>query len=735
MRLVAAGVIIWLLVAVGCLLFAVNQPWLGLEFRKVVLAAGIEVAAVAPKGPAHGRLLPGDVLVQLRAGENSIDLMAEDIRATGPLGRYDEFNAFLTRQERIATALRNGEIVIRLSDGREIGMRIPLQRPLRSLPAELLIECTVLPATALLIVLLVVRRRPRDSAAWHLFVMSIGYIAIVALSALYTRHELALPATPFHALISANNVLGMVLFGGGAVAVLWHHPNSLTQRPAAPWIYGLASCGGLIHLLELFETLAAGLWSWTFVSLAAQIAVAGVQWRRAASRPAYRAMLKWFCVPWFCFIVAYFCLFYIPIAAGLGPQAPQIMGELLFLLIFVGLALGLTRYRLYYLNPGHLLLWFLQGLLVVGLLLAGLRLMDLSYFAAACLALLITGLLHGALRRAVWSLQALQRVDFRRVLNLVMGALTQYRTSMSDGNEWQKTLDDLFAPKFTRKSALAAIQPVAILDEGEQMRVAIPGASGTVDLQLPYRGRGLFMPEDALAVEEIYRVFDAISRYWSAYADGEMLERARLSRRLDEGLGRSIAALVAAAPSPTGRRHAEHAAEELRTVCQAMIEPRRALSEYLEEMQAETAARCATAGIALEWRASGITSDVDGRTALALRGVIREAVTNIIRHSGARRAIIACSRAGDHALMMVVEDDGRCDMSLMASGRGVGNMQRRASILGGSLELDQCADGGLRLQLVLPIMAEPVSRWSANASRASLESMGYSERKETKMPG
>jgi two-component system sensor histidine kinase DesK len=90
--------------------------------------------------------------------------------------------------------------------------------------------------------------------------------------------------------------------------------------------------------------------------------------------------------------------------------------------------------------------------------------------------------------------------------------------------------------------------------------------------------------------------------------------------------------------------------------------------------------------------ASG-TIDPDAEAALAW--CLREAVTNVIRHSGAKNCFISLSR-GDGSLSLQVRDDGRgCPAqdpdrpaeSPSSTGTGLHGMSERLGAVGGGLEL------------------------------------------------
>ena len=69
--------------------------------------------------------------------------------------------------------------------------------------------------------------------------------------------------------------------------------------------------------------------------------------------------------------------------------------------------------------------------------------------------------------------------------------------------------------------------------------------------------------------------------------------------------------------------------------------------------------------------------------------IVKEALTNALKHAGAREVQVQVKISG-HTLEILVQDDGRgFDPASLAEGRrnGVGNMRRRAEAIGGKLEL------------------------------------------------
>jgi two-component system sensor histidine kinase DesK len=98
------------------------------------------------------------------------------------------------------------------------------------------------------------------------------------------------------------------------------------------------------------------------------------------------------------------------------------------------------------------------------------------------------------------------------------------------------------------------------------------------------------------------------------------------------------------------------------------------------------------------------TFDADAEAALAW--CLREAVTNVVRHSGARTCQLRLARRGG-TLTLEVRDDGRGHVGDDAAGTGAGlrGMSERLRAVGGSLELRPAEVPGFRLIATAPATA------------------------------
>jgi signal transduction histidine kinase len=100
-------------------------------------------------------------------------------------------------------------------------------------------------------------------------------------------------------------------------------------------------------------------------------------------------------------------------------------------------------------------------------------------------------------------------------------------------------------------------------------------------------------------------------------------------------------------------------------------------------------------------QSSAIAADVRGEVYL----IFKEAVNNLVRHSGCTRAEIFAS-IGHRALDLRIEDNGKgLGESGIQEGNGLRSMKERTRRIGGHLELGRSSQGGARIVLRVPLRA------------------------------
>ena len=186
-----------------------------------------------------------------------------------------------------------------------------------------------------------------------------------------------------------------------------------------------------------------------------------------------------------------------------------------------------------------------------------------------------------------------------------------------------------------------------------------------------------------------------------------MAERERIGRDLHDLLGHTLS-VVALKSELAGRLVDSDTAAARAQMQEVEAVARQALSQVREAvvgirasgLQAElAAARLAllSAEIRLDQRLEPLDLPAEVESALAFG--LREAVTNILRHAGARRVEVELLREPG-GVRLGISDDGRG--GVFEANTGLAGMRERLAALGGHLEIDSAPGAGTRLALHLP---------------------------------
>ncbi|MFC7495309.1 MULTISPECIES: sensor histidine kinase [unclassified Nocardioides] len=222
--------------------------------------------------------------------------------------------------------------------------------------------------------------------------------------------------------------------------------------------------------------------------------------------------------------------------------------------------------------------------------------------------------------------------------------------------------------------------------------------------------RQLLSPRDA----ELAQAVADLRRSRVDLVDAFEIERRRIERDLHDGVQQRLVALTMTlgsaeldVPEGTGltlvrqaHRQAEEALEELRTTVRG-IHPRVLADHGLAAAVHEIADRSpvpATVEIRLDER---LPEPVE----TAAYFVVSEALTNVARHSGARRAQVHGWRQGGTFVLTVV-DDGRGGAVVdREAGSGLAGLAVRLDALGGTLRVSSPAGGPTEVRMEAPCAA------------------------------
>ena len=333
--------------------------------------------------------------------------------------------------------------------------------------------------------------------------------------------------------------------------------------------------------------------------------------------------------------------------------------------------------------------------IVFSLLLAGPdRLNALSNFWHALLwletlAAALWYLRHVWRQRAVWAAAAL---CLTVLVNGAIQAMVQWGRGGKGGT----------APDWATQAAPSAdwVLPVMMVLVGLRLvqqhgRARQQAEQGQAQLELRMRGATAEIEHNFRQLAEL-RVEQVTER-----------ERKRIAADLHDDLGAKLLTIVHTSDSERISSLAREALEEMRLSVRGLTGKPVRLADALGDWRAEVISRLLQAGIEGQWEApEDLPQTLSARAYVQTTRILREATSNIIKHSGARQCAVTVSLAqGDFQL--VVQDDGvgisnEVDARL-DRGHGLASMKNRAKQLQGQCLVESGPGFGTVIRLTLPL--------------------------------
>lgn len=693
----------------GVVFFATDRPWLGLQLSYDAERGAMVVGE--SEGPSAA-IPAGTGLVEIAGGGASMRFEARDLipETDGVLETYAVYDAFIERQDGLAAIQDSAVVVFTDEVGREWVVEPGASRPITDLPPEFWVQVAV-GVFAWLIAAGVWVFRRGERSAWYLLLSGWSTAVFSPMAAVYSTRELAMPG-PLFRLLSDLNFMGGSLFAGTMVALLLCYPRQVGPKWLGVGAVMLQLAWFAAQQVDVFESMIQARRVLVMAYVAATFGLAWWQWRLTRLDPVGRAALRWFLLSWVVVSGVFALLILLPQMFGYDTTGVQAYAFLMFVLVYVGLGFGILRYRLFGLDEwwAKIMTWMAAVALLVVLDLLFLLQLHLSSGMSLSLSLLICGLLWLPLRgflagRLLGRAGGGNRHAFKAVVDVALAPRPEDRETL-----WRKCLLGRFDPLRIETAEGAGAEPE--LDElGRFLLMPAGGDLGALRLEYARGGRALFTKRDLEAARELVGMLRHVISSRHAYEEGVRVERVRIARDIHDNIGAQL--LSALHSREEGRREEvlRGALSDLRGIINDASNPELSVEEALGDLRYETSGRLAAGGLELEWR---VDCGADGagmapRLLNALRALVREAASNILKHARAKKVRVSIRREASE-WVVVIEDDGEgFDSAAVRRGNGLANMESRTAELGGRVDW-RAGEGGVGARVLIRLPVQTVKQ-------------------------
>ena len=185
-------------------------------------------------------------------------------------------------------------------------------------------------------------------------------------------------------------------------------------------------------------------------------------------------------------------------------------------------------------------------------------------------------------------------------------------------------------------------------------------------------------------------------------------ERKRIAADLHDDLGAKLLTIVHTSESERISTLAREALEEMRLSVRGLTGKPVQLLDAVGDWRAEVVSRLTQANIEAEWvsLAEDVSYTLPARAYVQTTRVIREAISNIIKHSGATRCVVRCQVVEDD-FQVILQDNGQGIPSALDGrldkGHGMASMKARAKQMQGQCLVESGPGWGTLIRLSIPL--------------------------------
>ncbi|MBU2887770.1 hypothetical protein KO507_18550 [Gilvimarinus agarilyticus] len=682
-----------------CVWLIITAPWFGVSIASAPDRVG-EVIAVDDRARSAGLAVGDKVTAFATVGQSPVLLeplsLVSDPDRTG---NFSGLNALFDHVAALYRATDQTQTEIHLQDGRKLILEAS-RRPLNSLsPWWWLMAAGTIP---FLVGAGVWSYRRRELAS-HMLLLAGASFAIIALSNLiYAYRQPSIHPQLFEWAVAGNR-LGTLLFFFSYLAVFLVYPRRLVSGRV---LWALLVATLLLFVNELTQAVDWPGSTFAFpvvCALPATFTVIAVQWFLSRRHPVDRAALRWFVLVMMTGIILVTSLYFFPAMMGAAPVLPLEIAFGVGIVSYLGLIMAVVRYRLFQLGQWWLSawLWLLGGGAVIGLDLLLAYWLELAPTYVLALSIFVVGWVYFPLRQWLWRKLFWQGKDPMQWLPREL-----LKSLISDGDDevlnssWHQLLSRLFQPLKTQVSTTRLTMPL-LVEEG--LVLQIPNLTGGGSITLAYRsgGRHLFSPDDCTLVASLLHMVGPAADARTA----TRRERERIMRDLHDDVGARLLTLSHRLENARNIELMTEAMQALRETIYRLNRPEGCeLGEAMAEWRCEFYERLEAPGVTLHWQVAPELEPLvlSAAARVDLGRVLRESVSNSLRHSSPSCIAVLCQPNNTQRWQMVITHDGATgDPETWRPGTGILTIRRRMKDLNGSIHWQKNGDE-LMTTLTLP---------------------------------
>ncbi len=691
-----SSAVVYLFVVFISTQIATSTPWLGLGFSVDSETGEIIVASIESHSPASADIKKSERIKSVTGSNGSIDLTATLINEMPfNLDTYKEFNQFFALQAQVSNILKEKKVLLLTQDDTLHTLYPKASRPVSSLSITYWLQLLVGGGIFFVSVAVLAFSSKGSRIVNTCFAITgLSFLILSSVVAVYTSREIAIDGQVFYilAMVQYYASLFFVLF---FVAIFCFYPMHVKNAKVLMLLLFSVSLLSLLHVYQVFDSLLLGVYTLFYLLAIFGIFFITLQYNYTRGFIVERASLRWLVYALITGDVLFFIISIVPLVADFDLIHKQFFYWVALLCVYIGVALGLKKYKLFKLELWALYswIWMFGGLVVLGLAVLLIIVFHLNSMVALLFSALAVGWLYFPLRHWLWGNYAFgfNRTHYQDRLPELLEIILSSKSVRSSKEQWEFLLRQVFDPVLVMHET-DEYDEIAIRESGAVLHVPEFANIPALGLAGVERGSRLFNTNDVSFLNSMMMLFENAQKFKGAYEQGVHEERTRIARDLHDDVAARLLTLIHKTEGTPQEPLAREALVTLRESINSLGgRKEQKLDDILRELQVDVKFRLDAVNKTLSWAQDRriYLKIFTSRQATNLKRVVQEIITNILKHANASMVQIDCHIADDFFTLSVCDNGNTKLMKDWVNGRGVNNIRTRIKESGGMVRWNQ----------------------------------------------
>lgn len=693
----ASSSLLYVAVVLLSIKFATLVPWLGIDFNIDSLTGNVSIASVDQNSATFNIISPGESVVAIHGDSNSIKLSNEILNAMPfDFDTYLDFNHFFRVQTQAHTILMEDKVVLEMNEQTFIEITPEKSRPIKSLSIMFWLQLFV-GGAVFFVSMGVLAYGSKDAPAVNVcFALAgLSFLIITSVVSIYSNREIAVDGNTF-SVLAMIQYYATLSFATFFAAIFCFYPIRIKQAKIFLLVFAGLFGFSLLHVFQVYESITLSVYVLFYVIGALGIFFIILQYKHTRGLIVERASLRWLVYALITGDVLFFIISIIPLVTSTELMHKQFFYWIALLCVYVGVALGIRKYKLFKLELWALYswVWMFGGLVVLGLAVLLITIFKISLVVALLFSVLVVGWLYFPLRQWLWENYAFgfNRTHYQERLPELLETILSPKAVRSNKEQWEFLLRQVFEPVLVMNETDDDSDEVMIKESGAVLHVPEFETIPALALAGVERGSRLFNANDVSFLNSMMTLFKHAQEFKGAYEQGVHEERTRIARDLHDDVAARLLTLIHKSEGTPQEPLAREALVTLRESINSLGgRQEQSLDDVLGELQVDIKFRLEAAHIELYWEQDRqlYKKTFTSRQATNFKRVSQEIITNVLKHAHASIVNIE-SKLSEGVFILSVCDDGSTKlMNDWINGRGVNNIRTRVTELGGTVRWNQ----------------------------------------------